>query len=114
MPNVIGSAMKLRKLVRTPTHAAAPSIHMTPANSVASTSAAPARLRASAMTRRATARIDAPVASGASCTIERIMAAKMTACPELRTTVPSSSGISPMMSAMRTRLRPSHTLTCSS
>ena len=91
-----------------------PSIHKTPATSVPMTSAAPARLRASAITSSDTARSEQPVASGASCTIERIMAAKITACPELRTTVPSSSVISPMMSAMRMRLRPSHTLTWAS
>jgi len=62
--------------------------------SVLITSAAPLR-PANANTNSDTHKSDAPVASGASCTIERIMAAKMTACPELRTTVPSSSGISP-------------------
>ena len=88
MPNVMGRAMKFRKVTRTPDQPAAPTISSTPSSKVQMAAAA---VRAGLMMRtmrNRTAIRDARVAIGPSCNTERIIAPKTTAEPEVSMTLP--------------------------
>jgi hypothetical protein len=104
MPNVIGSAMKFRKFSFMPHHALPPTIHTTAMINEAITHTKPRMLDVLRSTTIATARSDAPVASGPSRSIDRIISAKIVDRLAVWTIVPSGSRTLSVVFAMRSRL----------
>src|SRR5215471_17657544 len=79
MPKVMGRAMKLMKLTRTPPAASAPRSQASPTPSVARTAAAGRDRRNSKITASAVAPSDSSTARGMSTSVARSRSAKITA-----------------------------------
>ena len=104
MPNVIGSAMKFKKLSFSLVHAATPTIQTTPSTRAARTTPVPRRFLVDNATTTATAANDANVASGPSRSIERIISANTVERLAVITRVPSGSSMLSVVLAIRRRL----------
>jgi hypothetical protein len=102
--------MKFRKVIFTSTKPAPPTIHNTPSTRVQMASRAPLSGRITIRISATTAISEATVALGPSCRMERIMAAKTTALPDVSTVLwYSGTSIRCSTRAMRRRSSPFQT-----
>ena len=106
-PKMKGRAMKFRKVIFSCSQPAMPTIHNTPVSSAPITNSAAFSGRTRSSTSSSTAENEVMVASRPSVRIDRIMAAKITALPEVCTSRPSASGTRCNTAAVRSRSRPS-------